>query len=331
MPASTILASSEEFLNWALTYSYMGWPVLPVHFMKPGQGYSRHCTCGDFHCKNEGMHTYIPLSEASTDALTIQDWWQQYPQAGVGITTGVKSGLVVLYHDKFTYREAIQLLEDEKRYLINIAPYDSGISFDRYYFQHPGGIVQSRKVDDGLILYGDGDWIPVYPTFDENCAKIKWGRLNKITEITPPLLPEWLLDTGPIIRTKATAAESEVQKHSRKLGQKNIILSFLKDNPGFKSPADISKGTAIKIDSIKKNLKMLVNSGHVDKFGHGQYCLHGHEGNIEMKKSVSKETSPLPITKKYMTPELNELIEAVKENTASLKKFIELMQENNND
>ena len=50
-----------------------------------------------FPCK---PHDKTPLvkwaDEATTDRARIADWWQQYPDANIGIATGARSGNLVL-------------------------------------------------------------------------------------------------------------------------------------------------------------------------------------------------------------------------------------------
>ena len=56
------------------------------------------CSCGNHDCKKVGKHprTAHGLTDASTDATIIRDWWERWPAANVGIATGPESGVFVL-------------------------------------------------------------------------------------------------------------------------------------------------------------------------------------------------------------------------------------------
>ena len=81
----------------ALSYAKRQWPVIPLHTMSETGG----CTCGA-ECSSPAKHPRNPhgLSEASTDATTIQGWWDQWPNSNIGIATGQASGLLVVDVDR---------------------------------------------------------------------------------------------------------------------------------------------------------------------------------------------------------------------------------------
>jgi hypothetical protein len=75
------------FLTAALAYARHGIPVLPVH--SPADDGS--CSCGRTTCDRIGKHPRLRhgLSEASTDETRIRRWWTRWPDANVGLRTGV--------------------------------------------------------------------------------------------------------------------------------------------------------------------------------------------------------------------------------------------------
>ena len=56
------------------------------------------CSCGNQKCPSPGKHPRTPrgAKDATTDPSQIKAWWQNWPDANVGIATGPESGLVVL-------------------------------------------------------------------------------------------------------------------------------------------------------------------------------------------------------------------------------------------
>jgi hypothetical protein len=75
------------FLTAALAYARHGIPVLPVHSPAEGGG----CSCGRGDCARAGKHPRLRhgLTEASTDPRRIEMWWTRWPDANVGLRTGL--------------------------------------------------------------------------------------------------------------------------------------------------------------------------------------------------------------------------------------------------
>jgi Bifunctional DNA primase/polymerase, N-terminal len=75
------------FLTAALAYARHGIPVLPVH-TPVGEGM---CSCGRETCDRVGKHPRLRrgLTEASTDPHRITLWWSRWPEASIGLRTGV--------------------------------------------------------------------------------------------------------------------------------------------------------------------------------------------------------------------------------------------------
>jgi hypothetical protein len=75
------------FLTAALAYARHGIPVLPVH--TPAE--DGRCSCGRSTCDRAGKHPRLRhgLTEASTDPRRIEMWWARWPDANVGLRTGV--------------------------------------------------------------------------------------------------------------------------------------------------------------------------------------------------------------------------------------------------
>ncbi|AGZ39511.1 bifunctional DNA primase/polymerase [Actinoplanes friuliensis] len=74
-------------LESALAYARHGIPVLPVH--TPAADGS--CSCGRPDCARPGKHPRLRhgLTEASTDPRRIELWWERWPDANVGLRTGI--------------------------------------------------------------------------------------------------------------------------------------------------------------------------------------------------------------------------------------------------
>lgn len=118
---------NDKLIKSALWYARHGWFVLPLHTPLFTDGECTGCSCEEwkrsdkyrqwleergrgawfdheYTCNGPGKHPrlYDWEAKATTDLDQINRWWQQWPDANVGIAAG-KSGLVCL--DLDTYQE----------------------------------------------------------------------------------------------------------------------------------------------------------------------------------------------------------------------------------
>ena len=83
----------SALLDAALGYAARGIPVYPVHWPRhiPG-GASLACSCPrGAACDRPAKHPLLRhgVKEATTDPDRIGRWWQRWPQANLGLATGV--------------------------------------------------------------------------------------------------------------------------------------------------------------------------------------------------------------------------------------------------
>jgi hypothetical protein len=82
-----------RLLDAALGYAARGIPVCPVHWPRSGWGgASLGCSCprGPA-CERPAKHPLVRhgVKDATTDADCIGRWWRRWPQANVGLATGI--------------------------------------------------------------------------------------------------------------------------------------------------------------------------------------------------------------------------------------------------
>jgi hypothetical protein len=80
-------------LEAALAYAARGIPVYPVHWPRPTPGRaSPACSCPrGLACDRAAKHPLVRhgVKEATTDPDRIRRWWRRWPQANIGLATGI--------------------------------------------------------------------------------------------------------------------------------------------------------------------------------------------------------------------------------------------------
>jgi bifunctional DNA primase/polymerase-like protein len=83
----------SALLDAALGYAARGIPVYPVHWPRPTQGgASLACSCRHGSaCDRPAKHPLVRhgVNDATTDPAQLQRWWQRWPEANLGLATGV--------------------------------------------------------------------------------------------------------------------------------------------------------------------------------------------------------------------------------------------------
>jgi hypothetical protein len=83
----------NRLLEAALAYAAGGIPVYPVHWPRPTPGRaSLACSCSrGFACDRPAKHPLVRhgVKEATTDPDRISRWWHRWPQANLGLATGI--------------------------------------------------------------------------------------------------------------------------------------------------------------------------------------------------------------------------------------------------
>lgn len=81
----------SNLLQAALEYASYGWRVHPLHHITNGR-----CSCGRKCGKSAGKHPLLESwgEKATTDEDTIVEWWDNSPDANLGVVFGEQSGII---------------------------------------------------------------------------------------------------------------------------------------------------------------------------------------------------------------------------------------------
>jgi len=172
-------------LESALWYAGSGVPVLPLH---TGLGGGR-CSCRRPHCDRPGKHPrWHPrlitagLHEASTDPEQVRRWWTAWPEANVGLRTGV--AIDVCDVDTPT---GLHLLRDILGDLFETPLVQTGSGGLHLYFAASGAPNRVRLLP-GVDWRGEGGYVVAPPSVHGNGLRYRW-----ITHGPAPLCPPELL------------------------------------------------------------------------------------------------------------------------------------------
>lgn len=154
------------------------------------------CSCGDPSCPAPGKHTHGPWKERMRDAAGIEQvrrWWRRWPDANVGVVTGVVSGLVVLDVDpRHGGGDSLAVLEGIHGAVPHTVESLTGGGGQHYYFRHPGTVVPCRSVGPGLDIKGDGGLVVSPPSEHVSGRVYDWESGCAPSEVSLADLPSWL-------------------------------------------------------------------------------------------------------------------------------------------
>lgn len=201
----------DELLEQALFYASLGWHVLPLHSPQPDGA----CSCPNPDCDHVGKHPKIKewQHNATTDEKIIREWWNEWPDANIGIQTGEKSGLVVLDFDIVKGGDkSLKLLIRMSGELTDYVACKTGGGY-HLYFAHSGARLRNKQaLLPGFDLRGDGGYVVAPPSLHKSGKKYCWEPNRHPEGRTLPQMPESLINfintplpsgkTGGIEKTK---------------------------------------------------------------------------------------------------------------------------------
>lgn len=173
----------------ALAYARSGWRVLPNH-TPDAEG---RCSCRNPACPTPGKHPRIKqwARRATTDEATISKWWERWPDANVGVATGVESGIVVLDVDpRHGGDVSLSALIEEHGEWPRTLEADTGGGGKHVVFTHSGvGFKNSASVlGEGLDVKTDGGQFIAAPSLHASGGAYCWAQL-----CAPAPMPDWML------------------------------------------------------------------------------------------------------------------------------------------
>jgi hypothetical protein len=191
----------SELLSAAQVYAARGWRVIPLHDMAAGV-----CSCRKgADCATPGKHPRLSkwTERATIDTDLIRAYWERWPEANIGIVTGLRSRLLVLDVDPRNGGE--ESLKSFPDLPLTLTVRTGGGGW-HYYLQHPGnGPIHGSVLADGLELKADGQYVIAPPSLttgpyevqveaelaDAPASLLEGGRRNSgLAEPLPEKIPD---------------------------------------------------------------------------------------------------------------------------------------------
>lgn len=197
---SDINEQSEQLLAAALSYAKRGWHVIPV---------------------GAGPERKLPLIKewtraSTTDEEQIRSWWNQYPNANIGVATGPKSGFWVVDIDMKNGVNGLKSLTDKfgrrfdfdrEKYIVGKTANGGLHMLFQWDASHP--VRNAQAVLPGVDIRGDGGQIVVAPSvrvIDGSEVRYRWYR----AELPVSPVPEWARSLADS-RSAGTAGRVDLQ------------------------------------------------------------------------------------------------------------------------
>lgn len=196
-------------LEHMLRYASMGWHVFPQHYPLARweqREFNSVCSCRDPNCRKPGKHPMAKTHDghvmvrggfngATTDSDEIRRWVRNDPRINVGVTTGLRSGIVVVDFDRAQGKKDMAELEELHPGWMEGAPTVITGNGVHVYFAHPGAEYRIPSIDKvlrpGTDIKGDGGCVTVPPSTHESLKPYYWTARP---EAGLPVLPSWILD-----------------------------------------------------------------------------------------------------------------------------------------
>ncbi len=214
-------------LSWALDYAKHGWAVLPLYSINAAR---THCTCGNTieseKC-SAGKHprTKHGFQDATTDPEEIRRWWEQWPDANIGLATGEPSGVWVLDIDPRNGGD--ETLDAEFPGLEAAVESLTGGGGRHLFWSDPWGVPSSgsRGVLPGVDVKSDGGYVVLPPSNHKSGGRYEWEVEHHPEDQEPGEAPPELLAR---VRTKPKTmkAAETVGKIIEAGGRNNALTSL---------------------------------------------------------------------------------------------------------
>lgn len=200
--------------------------MFPVHTPDGNGG----CSCRTAECvekEGQGKHprTKHGFKDASADGDVVLKWWQQSPDANIGMPTGRVTGRLVLDVDpRHGGNESLEELERRCRPLPATWSVRTGGGGRHFHFELPEGIaVPCGSIAAGLDIKADGGYIIMPPSLHKSGNRYELDK----SAVPPVPCPDWLLKLALKPTVNGKANDGQPTGGTVPEGKRRIVLSSI--------------------------------------------------------------------------------------------------------
>ena len=171
---NTTANAGPSMLDVALEYASRGWAVLPLapRSKAPLKG-------------SRGVN------DATTNVRTIRRWWEEHPDANIGIRTGPASDLLVVDVDPRNHGHTVlDILQADYGPLPETPTVLSGSGGRHYYLRWTDVQSGTNALGQGVDIQADGKYVVAPPSVHPNGQPYEW-ELGTL-ELEPADTPSWV-------------------------------------------------------------------------------------------------------------------------------------------
>ena len=228
-PLPVTNALSMESITDAIQYAKAGWLVLPVYETEStiSDNYTLRCACNESCGRDAGKHPRVDGGSlvATQDTNKIAKWWRTWPNAHIGLATGVRSGVIVIDVDPKNggFESLTALIKKHGRIpkTLTATTPSGGLHL---YFSLPFGTTvygSTCTLGLGLDVIGELGYVLAPPSTGYSWKK--WPEGKDIPEPPEWLLrlvtdPEWFDDNGGPIKKHRNATILAIASDLRRCG-----------------------------------------------------------------------------------------------------------------
>lgn len=193
------MTNNNPILEAALHYAELGWSVIPVCKPIDAENCVHHGKCRSSGKAPIGKWAQYQKEKASKEQ--IQKWWEQYPDANVGIITGKISGIVVV---------DVEAGGDIKNLPLTVISRTGGGGW-HYLYRCPDKLIRNAvRVHKLTDVRGEGGLIVMPPSLHKSGNNYEWAVSPDMEDFAP--LPQWVLDEALGVKQERTDWQTFVEQ-----------------------------------------------------------------------------------------------------------------------
>lgn len=210
-----------SLLEAACEYASDGFLVLPLNY----PNLRNECSCGALSCRSIGKHplTGNGVNDASADLGIVQGWWERWPNANIGLATGIVSGLVVVDIDDTTAFESLGIEGIETL----TCQTGRGNGAGHLYFRPPVQLITSKTLIKGVDIKGEKGYVVAPPSWHISGERYEFAGTDVLSYESLSEVPPDLLRTILQQQTKPVTQRSRSERKSSERTEVSASLRLL--------------------------------------------------------------------------------------------------------